>query len=90
MTKVQQMKNYATPIQMGPETRFALVRAFFRDRGVTNYVSVFAACGLRFTGQDAVQVRAMWGNRAAIGSYDVQLIERMENVVEFLKTAKAA
>lgn len=75
---------------MGLETRFTLVRAFLRDRGVSNYLSAFAACGVRFDEVEIEKIRAWWNWRCPVTEADLPLLERMERTVEFLKTSKAA
>lgn len=62
----------------GPEERLLTIRAFFRDRRITNYVSVFKACGLDL---DEHKVRAWFNGRLRVTDGDVPTIARMEKVV---------
>ena len=80
------MENTATS-SPGLETRFALVRAFLRDRRATNYFSAFAAANLTFSEDDEERVRNLWNSRVSVCPDDEPLIARMERVVEFLKSA---
>ena len=90
ITKVQQMNVKANYPEVGMETRFALVRAFLRDRGVSNYLSAFAACGVRFDEADSDRIRLLWNGRSAVTDADAEILSRMEGVVSFLKTSRAA
>jgi hypothetical protein len=67
---------------VGLETRFNAVRAFFIDRKVTNYISVFAAFGLNV---DRKKVTNWWNGRMRIRPRDERTLAQLEQVVERLK-----
>lgn len=75
----------ATP--QGLETRFALVRAFLLDRGVKNYMSVFAALGLELE-ERRDEITSWWNSRTRITPDDEPVIAAMEGGIERLKNEK--
>lgn len=68
----------------GLETRFALVRAFFIEREVKHYMSVFAAFGCEID-EHKDKITAWWNGRARITPEDESTLVAMEGVVERLK-----
>lgn len=76
----------ATP---GPETRFALVRAWIIDHGVHNYMPVLTAIDPAL-GEHADRIRNLWNSRSRVKEEDIPMLERMEKVVEHIKNATNA
>lgn len=69
---------------VGLETRFNAVRAFFIDRGVRHYMSVFAAFGLDLDTRKE-EITLWWNGRARLTEKDAPVIAQMEGVVERIK-----
>lgn len=77
-------QNNATP---GPNERFAAIRGWMLDRpGVTNYMSVFAACGQRFTAEEENLIRSWWNAKSRILPQHAEIVDRLHDAVEFLKS----
>jgi len=57
------------------------------DRKARNYRSVFAAFGVTFSEDETQRIEDLWNARAQVGEHDLPLIERMERVVDTIKTA---
>ena len=67
--------------------RFTALRMWLLDRGVRNYMSVFRACDPLITDDDEEEIRSWWASRSPLVEEDAELLTRLENIVEHLKTA---
>jgi hypothetical protein len=68
---------------IGPATRFALVKAFMQDKGVRQYMPVFAVHD-HVLNEHADTIRQWW-NGVQPTITDLKIIERMERVVQIIQ-----
>ena len=76
-------------ITPGLATRFGVVRGYFIDHGVKQYMPVFSAIDADLDAHADV-IRLWWNSRAALEQQHEPILRRMERVVEVLRNAKAA
>ena len=77
-------RNSNTP---GPNERFAAIKGWISDRPrVTNYMSVFAACGEQFTPKEETLIRSWWNAKSKVLPKHTPIVERLDRAVEFLKS----
>lgn len=82
---MQSTKTERQTVQPGPSERFILLRGWMRDKGISNYMSVFAVLDL--SSDEAEQVRSWWQLKANPTTEDIPLIKRLERVIDLLKKA---